>query len=124
MLCLSELRGAIDVDTGEVKFIDVIVVEAETTGEERGDEGVPVDVDDVEETGFEAVDGVEVDVPGVLSTDGGAVEDTWVGERAEASADRILESTEPKPPSVVAAPAMTAVVVVSVDASLILKSLD
>jgi len=35
---LSELRGAIDVDTREVKFIDVIVVEAETTGEERGDE--------------------------------------------------------------------------------------
>lgn len=97
MLCLSELRGAIDVDTGEVKFIDVIVVEAETTGEERGDEGVPVDVDDVEETGFEAVDGVEVDVPRVLSTDGGAVEDTWVGERAEPPQTEYSRAQNPSP---------------------------
>jgi len=65
----------------------------------RGDEGPPGGVDDAEETEFEAVDGVEVGVPGVFSTDGDVVEDTCVGERAEASADKVLASTEPKPPA-------------------------
>jgi len=58
---------------------------------------VAVDVDDVEETGFEAVDGVEVDVPGVLSTDGGAVEDTWVGERQKPPQTEYSRAQNPSP---------------------------
>jgi hypothetical protein len=47
-----------------------------------------------------------------------ALEDTWVGERAEVSADKVLTSTEPKFPAVVTAPVMIAVVAVPADASL------